>query len=183
LDPNQPWRWYTAAALYLYAGEVERYRGACRQLVDLSDNRAADARVAEWTVKVCALAPDSVPDFSRVERLAERIVTGTEKNTWYRNFVLAKAVADYRAGRHEQAVDRLEWFAPQATGTHWDATAFAGLALARHRLGRPDQARASLKSARAIIANKPQGAMDGPYWFDWMHCEILCREAEQALEK
>jgi serine/threonine-protein kinase len=184
LDPDTPWNWYTAAALYLHAGDVERYRGACRELLDRCDKQAAVTPAdAERTAKTCALAPDSVSDFSRVERLAQRSVTGTERSEWYRNFVLAKALTDYRAGRLDEAAEWLGRFEPKANGTHWDATGFAALAMAQHRLGRAEQARASLASARAIIANNPTDAMSGGYWFDWLHCEILCREAEQVLAK
>ena len=53
--------------------------------------------------------------------------------------------------------------------------------MAHHQLGHHDEARASLDSARAIIANKPPDALSGAFWFDWLHCEILCREAETLV--
>jgi serine/threonine protein kinase len=183
VDPQDPKRWYGAAALYLSIGDVSRYRGACRELLDFAENLSENNAVfADWATKTCALAPDAVPDFSRVERLAQRIVTGTENHPWRRNFILAKALTDYRGGRHEEAIQWLEQFAPRTNGEHFDATAFAALALAHHQLGHHDEARASLDSSRAIIANKPPDALSGAFWFDWLHCEILCREAEMLAE-
>jgi hypothetical protein len=100
-----------------------------------------------------------------------------------RGFNLApdEGLADYRGGRHTEAVGWLERFGPKADGVYSDATAFAALAMAHHRLGHANEARVSLESARAIIAKKPQDWMIGSNWFDWMHCEILFREAEQVL--
>jgi serine/threonine protein kinase len=182
-DPNNTRRWYGAAALYLSIGDVDRYRGACRELLDRSEKVAANnPNVADWAAKTCALAADSVSDFSRVERLAQRIVTGTENHAWRRNFFLAKALTDYRSGRHQEAIEWLEKFAPQTNGEHFDATAFAALALAHHQLGHHDEARASLDAARTIIANKPPDALSIAFWFDWLHCEILFREAEMLVE-
>jgi tetratricopeptide (TPR) repeat protein len=183
-NPDDQRHWYHAAALYLSTGDVERYRGACGELLGRFEKVAAEKpEVAEQTAKTCALAPDSVPDFSRVERLAQRSVTGTAKHPWHRNFILAKGLADYRGGHDEQAIEWLQRFAPKADGTHFDSSAFAALGLAHHRLGHADQARASTDSARAIIAKKPRDAMHQADWFDWLHCEILCREAEQTLEQ
>ena len=53
--------------------------------------------------------------------------------------------------------------------------------MAHDRLGHADAARASLDAARAILAKRPQDAMRKGDWRDWLHCKILCREAEQML--
>ncbi len=182
-DPGDPRRWYIAAALYLSIGDIDRYRGACRELLDLAEKLTGkDVKIDEWAAKTCALAPESVPNFSRVESLAQRVITGTENHAWRRNFILAKALVDYRGGRPAEAVEGLQRFAPQINGEHFDATAYAALAMAYHQLGREDQARESLQAARAIIAKKPPSAMSTAFWFDWLHCETLLREAEDVVK-
>jgi len=182
-EPQNIWNWYEAAALYLYLGDVERYRGACCKMLDRFEKVAADdPQVASMVARACALAPDSVPDFSRAERMAERCVTGTEKHKDYRWFIHAKALTDYRAGHHDEALVWLKRFAPKAGGTHWDASAFATLAMTQHRLGHADEARVSLGAARAILAKKPSDAMSDWFWRDWLHAEILCHEAGTLLE-
>jgi hypothetical protein len=35
--------------------------------------------------------------------------------------------------------------------------------------------------ALAILANQPQDATHDWQWRDWLHCEILCREAAELL--
>jgi serine/threonine protein kinase len=183
LDTTNQWNWYEATGLYLYVGDVERYRSACRDMLDDFEKVAADdPEIASMVAKACALAPDSVPDFSRVERLAERCMTGTEKHEHRRWFIHAKALTDYRAGHHEQAVGWLKRFAPKAGGTHWDASAFVILAMAHHQLGHADEASAALGAARGIHAKKPPDAMRDWSWRDWLHGEILCREADALLE-
>jgi serine/threonine protein kinase/tetratricopeptide (TPR) repeat protein len=181
LDPRDNLRWYKAAALYLYAGDIERYRAACREMLNRFEGEFADnPMTAERTAKTCALVADSVRDLSRAQKLAERSVTGTQRHAYYRQFILAKGLTDYRGGRPEQAVEWLKRFAPEAVGTDYDATAFAVLAMAQHRLGDAGQARTSLAFARAIIAEKSDDWLRGEFW-NWMHAEILLREAEELM--
>jgi Flp pilus assembly protein TadD len=140
--------------------------------------------MAERTAKVCTLAPGAVADFGVVERLAQVAVTGTEQHSYYHYFVLAKGLTEDRAGRHAEAVQWLERFAPKADrGYDFDAIAFAALAMAQHRLGRTDEAKESLAKAQAIVArNIPDRSEGRPFragnWHDWLHAEILVREAE-----
>jgi tetratricopeptide (TPR) repeat protein len=182
LDPSQPLVWYKVAALYLHCGDVDRYRNACRELLDLGDKHAAyRTEYAEQTAKTCALAPGAVADFSRVEWLAQRSVTGTEEHQFRRWFILAKGLTDYRGAHYAAAIEWLERFAPKDDGAHSDGTAFAALAMAHYRLGHADQGRASLNSARHIIAKKPPDWKRGTNWMDWLHCETLSREAEELI--
>jgi tetratricopeptide (TPR) repeat protein len=182
VSADDPRRWYGAAALFLLIDDIDRYRDACGELLDRSEMRVPfSPNIADWAVKTCALTPNSVVDFSRAERLAQRCITGTEHHVWRRNFVLAKALTDFRGGHPEESIEWMEQFKPKIAGDHFDATAFAVLALVHHRLGHHDEARASLERAEAIIRNKPSDAMLSIFWFDWLHCEILCREAETQL--
>ncbi len=179
LEPGNLLGWNQAAALFLYTADVERYRHACREMLDRFERRAAeDASLAAWMARTCSLAPDAVPDFARVERLAERAVTGTEKHDWYRDMILIKGLTDYRGGHPEQAVEWLRRFDLKPDRDVWDATAFAVLAMAHHRLGHAERARTALVSAHALLAKKPY-AQQWP--FHWLYCEILYREAEGLM--
>jgi hypothetical protein len=125
-----------------------------------------------------------VPDFDRVRKLADRAVTGTEKHGSYRWFVFAKGLAEYRAGRPAEAVKWLKRFEPHADGANIDASAFAVLAMAQQRMGQKEQARAALHSAQAIFAAKmPDPSAGRPFgdWLNWLHSQILLREAEGLL--
>jgi tetratricopeptide (TPR) repeat protein len=187
LDPKIHDYWCNAAALRAAAGDLEGYRRTCRGMVKRFGN-TPQPQTAERTARACLLLPDSLDaaDSDRVQKLADRAVTGTEKAPFYRFFVLAKGLADYRVGRNDDAVKRLPQFGPKPAGVHWDATGFAVLAMAQHGLGRDDEARASLARAKAILVAMPdpaRGQLFGVGWLDWLHARVLCHEAEELLKK
>jgi serine/threonine protein kinase/WD40 repeat protein/tetratricopeptide (TPR) repeat protein len=186
LGPGNHWYVYQAAALHLRAGDVAAYRRACRAMLErFGDTDQPD--VADRTAKTCLLAAGAVTDLDRVLNLADRAVTGTEKHRWYRWFVFGKALAEYRAGRHAQAVEWLRRYAANPFGGSIDASAFAVLAMAQLRLGRVEAARAALGSAEKIVADKlPDPAAGRPFggdWDDWLRCQLLLGEARQKMKK
>jgi tetratricopeptide (TPR) repeat protein len=185
LEPDNHWYLFLAASVHLRAGDIAGYRRVCRGMLErFQESRVPE--VVDRTAKTCLLLPNAVPDFAGVQKLADRDVTGTEKNGGYRWFVFDKGLAEYRAGRSAEAVKWLERFGPNADGVHIDASGFAVLAMAEHRLGQPEKARAALHSGQAIVAEKmPDPAAGRPFdgmWQDWLHCQILLREAEALLK-
>jgi tetratricopeptide (TPR) repeat protein len=187
LDPKNHEAWVLAAYANLAAGDAASYRRTCRELVERF-GQTDDPVIAERTAKVCSLAPGAVADFGVVERLAEFAVSDGEQHDYYPFFVLAKGLTEDRAGRHAEAAAWLERFAPQADrGSNFDAIAFAALAMAQHRLGRTDEAKDSLAKAKAIVAEKmpdpSQGRRFEGNWHDWLHAQMLSREAEEMLKK
>jgi tetratricopeptide (TPR) repeat protein len=185
LDPANHWYPFRAAPLHLRAGDVTGYRRVCRAMLEQFHGTQA-LEIADRTAKTCLLAPAAVPDLDRVQKLADWVVTGTEKHSEYHWFLFVKGLAEYRAGRHAEAVKWLERFGPDAHGTHVDASGFAVLAMAQHRLRQKEQARAALHSGQAIVAEKmPDPAAGRPFegmWQDWLHSQILLREAEALLK-
>jgi eukaryotic-like serine/threonine-protein kinase len=184
LDPANDRYVSRAATLLLRGGDEAGYRRACRAMLDRFQDAPAPES-AYRTAKTCLLLRDVVPDFDRVQKLADRAVAGTEKHPYYRWFLLLKGLAEYRAGRHAEAVKWLNRFAPKSDGAPVDATAFAVLAMAQHRLNQGEQARAALKSAQSMFAKMPDPGAGRPFdrsWIDWLHSQILLREAEGQLK-
>ena len=140
LDPNNHFGWHQAAALYLYNGDVERYRRACREMLDdRFEKRAADeASVAEQTAKTCALAPDAVPDF-------------VASSGWpsarhgHGKTILVSQL------RPHQGIDRLPRRAPRAGRRAAEAvrTEARPRRLGRHRLRRPGHGASPARPRRA----------------------------------
>jgi eukaryotic-like serine/threonine-protein kinase len=187
LDPKNHETWRLAAYARLAYGDVQGYRRTCSEIV-ARFGQTTDPVTAERTAKICSLAPEAVTDFGLVEQLAQRSVTGTQKHEYYRFFVLAKGLTEYRAGRDADAVTWLNRFAPSGGGEHWDATAFAALAMAQSRLGRTNEANDALTKANAILAGKmPDPSQGRPFgagdWHDWLMADRLYREAEALLTK
>jgi serine/threonine protein kinase/tetratricopeptide (TPR) repeat protein/WD40 repeat protein len=180
LESSEHFYWYQLAALHLELGDQHEYRHTCSELL----RRFGDTdklEVAERIAKSCLLAPATLADLTPVYRLADRTVAGTEQHEYYRWFVLVKGLAEYRAGRLAEALDWLKRFSPQARGTHFDAIAFAVLAMAEQRLGRSNQAREALARAEQILEESyPDPASGRPFsdgWHDWLHARCLHREA------
>jgi tetratricopeptide (TPR) repeat protein len=180
LEPEHYETWRLAAYVSMAAGDRNSYRRICGQLIERF-GRTDDPVIAERIAKTCSLAPNAVTDFGVVERLAEQAITGTKAHYFYRNFMEAKGLADYRAQHFEQAIEWLQGFAPSPYGDEYDAIAFAALAMAHHRLSHSDQARQSLSRARGLITKRPEDWRLRDPWFDWLTVELLVREAEELM--
>jgi hypothetical protein len=96
--------------------------------------------------------------------------------------LVAKGLTDFRAGRFAEAIAGVE--KRDRGHTTGEPTALAILAMAQYRLGNEEQAGASLGAAQAwISSHMPKNEVFGGSWIDWLHCRILCREAEQLLNE
>jgi tetratricopeptide (TPR) repeat protein len=156
LEPNEHMHWYGLAGLYLQGGDRERYRRICREMLTRFGNTE---EIAERVAKTCLLAPDAVSDLGLPLKLADQAVTGAEKDPDYHWFVLTKGLAEYRAGRYAAAVDWMNRFSPKVDGLHYDATAFAVLAMAKFRLsGLHQRLEQSTDRAQTLPAAKAQRA-------------------------
>jgi tetratricopeptide (TPR) repeat protein len=174
LGPNNYYRLSLAARLHLQTGDRAGYRRICREMLERFGD-STNPFVEVQVLMTCLLMPDADADRDRVLKLADRAVNGDIKNRW---FLLCKALADYRAGRHAEAVQRLERLAPKPNRV-WpsEASAFAVLAMAQHCQGRRKDALAALDQAESIAAKLP-----GDNWSDWLHSQALLGEAENLLK-
>jgi tetratricopeptide (TPR) repeat protein len=184
LAPTNFWTVYRWATLCLYTNDLPNYRRACQAMLE-QPSRSDDLAVAEGTAKMFALFPDFDGD-AKVTTLAELTMAGTEASPHRKSYETLKALIDYRTGRFAPAVETIVRSAP-ADELHRDALAFSILAMARHRLGQRVEAGAALAKAQQILATKmPQikkGETFQDDWHDWLHAQILCREAERTLAK
>jgi tetratricopeptide (TPR) repeat protein len=186
LDPRQTMDWLSLAALCLRAGDVDGYRRACGELLDRFGN-SNDPMIASQIAQTCSLAPGAVPDAAPVRKLAEQQLAGTEKHRFYRSFLVSRATADYRGGRHLDAIRWVERYDPKLDGNCVDAMAFAVLAMAQHGQGDVKEAQQALSRAQELVKKKmPDTARArwyGDDWIGWVHCQILLREAEEMLKE
>jgi tetratricopeptide (TPR) repeat protein len=127
---------------------------------------------------------DAGVDPARVVALEERAVASGPRGPR----LYGLGLAHYRAGQFDRAVRRLDeartvdpgW---QATGLNWVV-----LAMAHHRLGHRDQARAWLRRAVELESRArpitPEGGVFSrlQLWWDWIEFRLLLREAEAILD-
>jgi tetratricopeptide (TPR) repeat protein len=187
LAPDNHWNWYQGAALRLQTGDREGYRHACCQLLQRF-SQSKDHGILNRVATTCLLIPDAGADFQAVLKLAERADHGNPKEDRYYDYVvLLRGLADYRAGRHARAAERLKGFSKEEGVWSYQATALAVLAMAQYRLGQRAAAREALTRAQTILAkNKPEASKPIPVkegWHDWLHGQLLSREAEALLKQ
>jgi serine/threonine-protein kinase len=149
-----------------------------------------DPTIAERTAKACLLIPVSKDDLAPVLHLAERAVKASDHG-YYPFFLLAAALAEYRAGEFAQAVEKLELLVskrqePGYSQTNLQAPANLVLAMAQHQLDHDDDAGEAIRRARGIMDQRDfqrvrNGDLGG-FWHDWLICQILRREAEALLK-
>ena len=182
LEPDNAFFWYSYALASLGAGDVEGYRQRCAAMVKrFSQTKDPDA--AHWVAWTCVLAPRAVADLAKAVRLAEQAVSSKPDEDAY---VGTLGAVLYRAGRFDDAIQRLEglsagWEKAGKTPTRTSpAYAWFLLAMAHHRLGHADEARAYLE--RAVKRTEEElGAKPPASWNRRLTLRLLRREAEALL--
>jgi tetratricopeptide (TPR) repeat protein len=187
IDPSQHWAWYCLACARLYLGDEPGYRAACEEM---QKRFAADERreVPERTAKVALLlAPPagspSVGDPALVQRLVDRAIAPGAAPALVPWFNLCKSLAEYRAGRHDAAI---EWAGRARTLVSAPGLATLDFitALAHHKAGRAQDARDVLAiGLERFNTQVPRPAVDDMGSSEnYLVCEILRREAIGLIE-
>jgi serine/threonine protein kinase/tetratricopeptide (TPR) repeat protein len=185
VDPSDYRVWQRAAVVKLYLGDVEGYHRACREMLARCQTEMPGP--ASAVARTCMLTADATAADKRVQHLVELAVSD-DKHPLYPKVLLTKGVAEYRAGHFAAAVEILMKCAARADGDVFDALVFTVRAMAEQQLGKTDLAHSALASAQAIIAARmPDPAQGREFtvdsWQQWLHCQILYREAEKLTKK
>ncbi len=171
-----------AGRMSLLAGDPDGYRKCATEGLRLRAD-TDDPVQAHRLLLLLSQSPDAPGDRNQRDRLAG-VATGEgaseDTACWG---LLSEGASLYRAGKDEQALDRLK----ECLRTmHRDRRAIADCfqALLLHRLGRLDQARAALDWTSQHIdhgtrAAAVQGRIDGP--FPWTHYLNPYREASKVV--
>jgi tetratricopeptide (TPR) repeat protein len=186
LSPADLWSSYRWATLCFYTNDHDGYRRACRTMLDRF-GQTDSLLIADCTAKACSLSPELAGEPKQIVRLADIIITSTEQEPARKWYEITKGLVDYRAERFGPATEIILRSAPSNEGTHRDALAFSILAMAQHRLGKTEEARSALADAQRILLTKmpktETGQRFGDDWHDWLHSQILYREAEELLKE
>jgi WD40 repeat protein/serine/threonine protein kinase/lipoprotein NlpI len=182
LDPMDDRLSCMNACLRWQIGDREAWRRLCREMLDRF-GQTSDPVIAHRVARACLLTPDLADETERVMQLADWTVHGTEAHWAYSLFLQTKGLAEYRAGRYEQAVDWLRKSQPRLHDLVCgkSVTSFF-LALAYHRLGRADEARAALADAHKFVEQDFGRTLDKTTTGEVrLICEIARREAEVLI--
>jgi hypothetical protein len=190
LDGSDDLDQFKFAILLLENGDVAGYRARCQKMV-ASFGASKDPGTLDKTAKASLLAAEAGFDPRAVCQLADQAVTLGKDGIWIAYFQLVKGLAEYRAGNFASAVGWVGKCIGQPgavggtapSGTR-DVAACAVLAMAQHRLQRPDEARDALAKAVELMNTKLPKLENhalGDNWIDWLIAHILLGEAQSLI--
>ena len=176
---------FNLTVLFLEMGDMASYREGCHKMVTRFGAATYASQLAR-TAEASLLMAEAGSDSEVARQLADRALTlGKDNSRIYCHLQLIKALAQHRSGDFASAVDRLDKTIGQPSmAARLDAAAYAVLAMAQHRLQRPDEARAALARSSAIVTTRfaqSQNSALGEHWADWLVARILLREAQALI--
>ena len=186
-DPAQRCRCFIGLAqVQASAGDLQACRATCQKLLTEFGN-TKDPEIAIYLGDVYLWIPHAISDPDRVVELVELSSSAQLR----RSHEVKLAIALYRAGRYQEAADRLE---RQLTKLNPDKKTFCrvigriALSMVRYQLGDTRQARGELHEALELIdqadtdhAGKPVTCRDRMLWYERWKLDALRREAEELL--
>jgi tetratricopeptide (TPR) repeat protein/serine/threonine protein kinase len=169
-DPADHDAWFGYPELCLFLNNEDAYRRNRTALLKHFSN-STNAATAERTARACLLLPAADQELKQAVALAERAVQLRENSLDFRFFAAAKALAEYRLGRFEDAIK-----CGQKPGARDTWPTLLVLAMAHHRLGHTEQGRQLFDEAMKTFdwknVNKEWGGI----------IHSLRREAEALLK-
>jgi WD40 repeat protein/Flp pilus assembly protein TadD len=185
-SPAPAWVWSEHALVRLRqdvgsfrkpAAGAAGYRRACAALLKHFTG-TNDPATANMVARTCAFFPGAVADYGPVLKLSEAAVARYPGSGYYLG-VLGGVL--YRAGKYQDAVRRLLESGRTRDGS--TATEWLFLAMAYHRLKRPEEARSWLGKATQWLAKQRLAEGDAALpWTQKLEWELLRAEAEALVK-
>jgi serine/threonine protein kinase len=181
LNGDEHMAWYYLAALQLQQGDEAGYRASAAEMFRRFGN-SSSAEERDRTAKICALSSKPAADNDQLAKMvnyamASNVPVG--KLAW---FQVARAMAEYRAGRWQEAMDAIDHtreLTPPAV-----ATGEFILAIIRQRQGQIKAARETFDRAENRVKTQVEvpGITDlGVSPEDYLVMDALRKETEKAF--
>jgi tetratricopeptide (TPR) repeat protein len=100
-------------------------------------------------------------------------------------FQFVKGLAEYRQGRFASANEWMQKALRQEESKELEIQTYVVLAMTKHQLHQPAEARSALEKGMEIIDQdlpKLESGDIGGYWVDWVFAHVLYREAKTLIE-
>jgi tetratricopeptide (TPR) repeat protein len=185
LNSGDHWQWYRSAALRLKLNDMEGYIRHCREMLD----RFGDTElhyIGERISKLCLLVPEAVAATGDAGGRMAAIAGGaSETDNLYPYYRLVQGMADYRAGRFDDAAEASADSYERQSNYYAQALAAVFCGMAHHQAGRPDEARHWLDIADQLLDVRmpPESRGDiGSAWHDWIMPHVAREEARALLK-
>jgi serine/threonine protein kinase len=194
-EPDSTTRWYQHALLRLAQDDVAGYLNVRRRMQAHFRGTVNPFFMIEL-VRTSGLCPAVDPEIEKIVRLAEELLP-YYSSEWYFRYV--SGMAYYRAGRYDDAVEKLRDSLMAGENLPTRALSFPVLAMAHHRRGHASEARQALAEADAEIERWTRDVYENPgvghwinhlgagaqrpvAWWDWVEFRLLHREAKLLIE-
>lgn len=186
LDPGDHFKWFECAVLLALAGDENAYRLRARGMLDAFADQTAP-EIKERVAKVNLLLR-GLPDvqIARCQSLINAALKEETRPGYLNWYYTTKGIAEYRAGRHADAVGWLTRTRAGEFGPYSRCQADFFLAMARHGLEREDEAQAAFRAASATLDadTSADGAptLSAANLIDWAYAQVARKEAQQILK-
>jgi tetratricopeptide (TPR) repeat protein len=191
-SPKEPWPWQQYAWLLLQVGDNDGYQKLCRKM-HKQFGKSKDQDHFGSLARTCVLGPNAPGDTALVLRLAEQRLgrTPPSVNNYHLWSIHVLALAQYRAGEHRKAVERLSRCLKEYPKWEPQVMNWLVLAMAHKRLGRDAEAREWFDRADRWVRDRAgsqvghSGLQDTPGedTFAWLGVRQLHREAWTLLRQ
>jgi serine/threonine-protein kinase len=174
--------WFEYAALLLLSGDRAGYEMACSHLIEKCGKPGGPR--AYHVARACTLAADAVADAGLPGRLAEKELRTSTTEFWS---LTEQGALACRAGNFREAAMLFEQSLKADAASGRAVVNWVWLALANHRLGKPEEAQRWLDKARSLLdhgGDKMPGqpvANVGLDLHNWLEAHVMRREAETVL--
>jgi serine/threonine protein kinase len=179
LDPSQHDCWYFRGCVLAYLDDRAGYEDHCRRMLGRF-GQATTRPVADRIAKTYLLVSRTDKECQAVMPLVDRALRGEQEGANLPWFRMLKGLAEYRAGRFD---DALHWLnktrEDPPPGPHGVATMELLFAMTYHRLDHAPDARVAFDRARQIIEGEilwPDADHN-----DWVISRVILREARTLL--
>lgn len=190
MAPSEYFNWYMLTPLLIQSGRITDYRDHCKAMLDRF-SASTTPWVAEATAKTCLLLPSAVgpDDLTLAAKVAENAVTFSAKGDRMFWRLMTEGLAEYRQGHFTNAIEKMQLSQKSISRLPvavlaCKADSYFVMALARHQLQQPSEARAALAGGLEIVRQKlPKldGGDLGEAWYDVLPAYILMREAQETI--
>ena len=193
LQPTEHVHYYLLSVVLVKLGDIAGYERLCPVMLEKFGQGQGPVWVGERIGKACALTGNARADLEAANKLVTKALECPgQASADLPYYEFAKALVEYRQGRHEAAVDwARKSFVPRRAswGKEFDSSrgvmTYAVEAMALSQLKRSAEAQQAFNEALQIMErDAPRGWAEpkGTTVIDWLTCDVLLKEARTLIE-
>lgn len=183
MEPENHFHYVALQVLLIQLGDLRGYEGLRAEILKRFggiDDPVVAERIAEGGLAL----PGAGAELESLAKLADTAVTRGREHTSLIDFQFGKALAAYRVGQPQAAIEWGQKVLDAGEESIREAQTCAVMAMAYQRLKKPDEARAALARSARLLAKQPalDGGKPGPWFYDLIIAHVLLREAKAVVE-